>query len=250
MISRESLQDIAYLKWGMHELEYGRGYIVSMFTDFLDLWEMGNTAFHISFCANLDSLCEAALPAAGNEFNPSDHEASTDDHACSLQHAGAIHVSHWEKTNSKPMRSQIGHVEERSEGKDLLFGSDAFFSHILAGATSGFFRSMASVGVSSRTLTARINPLAWMVLNFEDISRDRLEILPEHALAFAMVRACWMVTRMTMSLLSLLASQLQWTHVMAIVARMNLSILSVRDDQTDANSAGIACAPWRALGLG
>ena len=118
------------------------------------------------------------------------------------------------------MRSQIGHVEGRSEGKDLVFGSDAFFSRILAGATSGFFSAMASVGVGSRTLTARINPLAWMVLNFEDISREQLEILPEHALAFAMVRACWMMTWMTTSLLYLLASQLRWTHLMAIMARI------------------------------
>ena len=118
------------------------------------------------------------------------------------------------------MRSQIGHVEGRSEGKDLVFGSDAFFSRILAGATSGFFSAMASVGVGSRTLTARINPLAWMVLNFEDISRERLEILPAHALAFAMVCACWMMTWMTTSLLYLLASQLRWTHLMAIMARI------------------------------
>ena len=80
MISRESLQDIAYLKWGMDELESGGGDVVSMFTEFLFLWGRGDTAFHVSFCVNLESLCEAALPAAGNEFNPSDDEASTDRH--------------------------------------------------------------------------------------------------------------------------------------------------------------------------
>ena len=80
MISRESLQDIAYLKWGMDELESGGGDVVSMFTEFLFLWGRHDTDFQCSFHHQMTSLCEAALPAAGNEFNPSDDEASTDRH--------------------------------------------------------------------------------------------------------------------------------------------------------------------------
>ena len=107
------------------------------------------------------------------------------------------------------MCSQVGHGEEASEDQEPAFGSDDFFSRILARATRDFFREMAAVGIGSRALTARINPLAWMVLNLEAISRERLEILPEHALAFAMVDACCMMTWM-MSLSACLPSRAPW----------------------------------------